>query len=845
MLKSLKLMQALKQLCVNYALGPNGLISRMQGVTQKRQSTKCISKKKNACTMVPPTTPPAYQSSNKNVKFQVQPVMFIVIECTPSEHNEVNDLSIGEIFTDPAKEVDTFIDNFQHSTVPLDLNEEFPLEDSLNKWTFEYTESAQDIESLCDNFDIPEAGSHHHLSQGEWAPYPSKAMFLADVLFNSPRLHFSELEKKMVLCWGKDIGAPDIPTLSGLEKIQNSLNEATGNPTTEKQTHQGNIFYISEISSAIAKDLANPLVHPHLTFYPQRNEDGKFSQVWHGSKWLSELPDDLLTPMAIHPNGEHFYTEELCECVDGSLFIPQRWFSKSNNKLWASSLNVNRTPNGLVVASQDIKEYALERLWFNYLALGGEKKSNFLEFNLRFVGSSPHITVLELAQGVCESFKATTTEKIGYDCLNRSECIFRVMPYINATDNPMQAELCSQSGSQLYKCGDGYLDLFVAGELRTPQKTREIIDGQFTRAMQPRSQTMVESFVKEHGIKDTIAQPLIEHFTRSANELFLTEPNKEKIWSILKQKYDELKKEGNFQNPLLEMLGLNVHLDCPTEILHTVLLGVVKYFWGQTVWRWSQHSSHNGCLHWKTLVIYDLIHADLLVQIMVPLVLVYDLLFNPCVSRCMVASWSTCCFVLAYEIEDIDMYIEELELVIDQFLTKVAQLYGTESGYCKKHLPSLIVLSTSLAGDIGMTNQQGKNTIIFLVSPKTVMSEPEALFYEGQSIITQNRDVAKLGSVVIVQDAGIYLLGQINQILRGIQQTDMQKLDLPVLVLTENYKEILPKKLNMRSSGLQKAEQVRDKKAQAKELKETMNALGHLKKCINSDWKHRCDDDDQ
>jgi len=80
-----------------------------------------------------------------------------------------------------------------------------------------------------------------------------------------------------------------------------------------------------------------------MRFYPEDGE-GTMSQMWHGSKWLKDLPDDLVTPMFIHPvSKEHFYVGELTSCQDGSFFIPTRWFTKKSSGMWVQGLAVNDT----------------------------------------------------------------------------------------------------------------------------------------------------------------------------------------------------------------------------------------------------------------------------------------------------------------------------------------------------------------------------------------------------------------------------------------------------------------------------------------------------------------------
>lgn len=79
-----------------------------------------------------------------------------------------------------------------------------------------------------------------------------------------------------------------------------------------------------------------------MNFFPEQSD--VISQMWHASKWRTDLPAEYQIPMVIHPTtGVHFYAGELCQTIHNDLFIPMRWFKTRENEVYSAGFRVHNT----------------------------------------------------------------------------------------------------------------------------------------------------------------------------------------------------------------------------------------------------------------------------------------------------------------------------------------------------------------------------------------------------------------------------------------------------------------------------------------------------------------------
>ncbi|KAG9120298.1 hypothetical protein FRC07_004256 [Ceratobasidium sp. 392] len=130
----------------------------------------------------------------------------------------------------------------------------------------------------------------------------------------------------------------------------------------------------------------------------------------------------------------------------------------------------------------------------------------------------------------------------------------------------------------------GFSELFKPGKPRELRDTINNLEAQWTMVLDGHATSHLDAAQRDTGIKDPIAQPWLESLLARRSEMTpsnstnISKLMQAQIASVLKQEY-QANTPALRMNPLLQMKDFDVHKDTPIEILHTVQLGAVKYFW--------------------------------------------------------------------------------------------------------------------------------------------------------------------------------------------------------------------------------------------------------------------------
>ncbi|KAF9013807.1 hypothetical protein BDZ89DRAFT_1166951 [Hymenopellis radicata] len=169
-------------------------------------------------------------------------------------------------------------------------------------------------------------------NSSDWWPYPSKQMFLLDMLDNMPRQRLSEDHLKSILWVMRESGTPSVPTLSALRTLQKKLAKQFALEPQPHTSSLGNHFYMNHPGKLFAMDWSNPLVRQHIRVYPEISST--VSETYQAAKWLEESSPTDLSPMWANwkssaDRHRHFYVDELT-LSDSGYVIPLRWVSIAN-----------------------------------------------------------------------------------------------------------------------------------------------------------------------------------------------------------------------------------------------------------------------------------------------------------------------------------------------------------------------------------------------------------------------------------------------------------------------------------------------------------------------------------
>ncbi|KAJ7697712.1 hypothetical protein B0H17DRAFT_855105, partial [Mycena rosella] len=236
-------------------------------------------------------------------------------------------------------------------------------------------------------------------------------------------------------------------------------------------------------------------------------------------------------------------------------------------------------------------------------------------YNIHFIATSNLSPPLEMIEAVSNMLKEARESGIEvWDCVYKEWIL--IIPWFLAFqgDNPMSSEFASHIGMKgKYFCRvcqaksdknnrppghaaeiDRLNDFMTAGIPRTKDQIVADLTAQLKRAIDG-APSALDDMATECGSKDKYLQYFLDKLQTAASKLRDEQKERgpgpsesgisktEEVKAMLHRLRAEM--PDHIFNPVLSILDFDANSDTPVEILHVVLLGVVKYWWRDAVSR--------------------------------------------------------------------------------------------------------------------------------------------------------------------------------------------------------------------------------------------------------------------
>ncbi|KAI8449373.1 hypothetical protein BY996DRAFT_8407206 [Phakopsora pachyrhizi] len=216
------------------------------------------------------------------------------------------------------------------------------------------------------------------------------------------------------------------------------------------------------------------------------------------------------------------------------------------------------------------------------------------EYNTLFVATSNIATALELAAPVVEELNILSTSGFfTFDHSLQEDVLVLPVILMFLGDSPMHAEITStlhpnvslqpcricklKAKNKKDKATGTYVDNFIGRntngilvkpDLRSWIDTKKAAYHTWYLVQRGAPKTQVQSCISEFGVKDVLNQTIIHKIIENQDTKV--------TYNIRRLQDDSIEK---LFNPFYELKGFDGHKDTPVEVLHVILLGIVKYLY--------------------------------------------------------------------------------------------------------------------------------------------------------------------------------------------------------------------------------------------------------------------------